>query len=76
VEFEVTFQSGNTVSTIISASQKDLVDAFDPGLRLAEVQCYSPLAVFNTTGTVSKNAKIPSGPKRGDYSLDIKIDPL
>lgn len=76
VEFEVTFQSGNTISTIISANQKDLVDAFDPGLQLAEVQCYSPLAVFNTTGTVSKKAKIPSGPKRGDYSLDIKIDPL
>lgn len=76
VEFEVTFQSGNTISTIISANQKDLVDAFDPGLQLAEIQCYSPLAVFNTTGTVSKKAKIPSGPKRGDYSLDIKIDPL
>ena len=76
VEFEVTFQSGNTVSAIISANQKDLVDAFDPGLQLAEVQCYSPLAVFKTTGTVSKKTKIPSGPKRGDYSLDIKIDPL
>ena len=76
VEFEVTFQSGNTISTIISANQKDLVDAFDPDLQLAEIQCYSPLAVFNTTGTVSKKTKIPSGPKRGDYSLDIKIDPL
>ncbi|MBW1768380.1 MAG: hypothetical protein JRJ02_11035 [Deltaproteobacteria bacterium] len=76
VEFDVTFQSGNTISTIISANEKDLVDAFESGLQLTEIQCYSSLAVFNTTGTVSKKDKIPSGPKRGDYTLDIKIDPL
>lgn len=74
VEFEVTFQLGNKISTIIPAHQKDLADAFKPGLRLSEIQCFSSLAVFNGRGTVSGLKRITSGPRRGDYSLDITID--
>ncbi len=73
-EFEVSFQSGNKISTIIAAQQKDLVDAFEPGLRLSDIQCFSPIAVFNGKGIVSGLNKISSGPKRGDYSLDITIE--
>jgi tetratricopeptide (TPR) repeat protein len=73
-EFEVRFQSGNKISTIIAAQQKDLVDAFEPGLRLSDIQCFSPLAVFNGKGVVSGLNKISSGPRRGDYSLDITIE--
>jgi len=73
-EFEVTFQLGNKISTIIPARQKDLADAFKPGLRLSEIQCFSSLAVFNGRGTVSGLKRITSGPRRGDYSLDITID--
>jgi len=74
VEFEVTFQTGNKVSTIIPAQQKGLTDAFKPGLRLSVIQCFSPLAVFNGRGIVSGLNRITSGPRRGDYSLDITID--
>lgn len=74
VEFEVSFQSGNKISTIISAQQKDLVDAFEPELRLADIQCFSSIAVFNGKGIVSGLNKISSGPRRGDYSLDITIE--
>jgi len=74
VEFEVNFQSGNKISTIISAQQKDLVDAFKPGLRLSDIECFSPLAVFNGKGIISGVNKISSGPRRGDYSLDITIE--
>jgi len=74
LEFEVTFQSGNTVSVIIPASHKDLVDAFEPGLRLAKVQCYSHIAVFNGSATVSEKVRITSGPREGDYSVDLTID--
>ncbi len=73
-EFEVSFQSGNKVSTIIAAQQKDLVDAFEPGLRLSDIQCFSSIAVFNGKGVVSGLSKISSGPRRGDYSLDITIE--
>jgi hypothetical protein len=74
VEFEVTFQLGNKISTIIPAQQEDLADAFKPGLRLSEIQCFSSLAVFNGRGIVSGLKRITSGPRRGDYSLDITID--
>ena len=74
VEFEVTFQLGNKISIIIPAQQKDLVDAFKTGLRLSEMQCFSPLAIFNARGIVSGLRIITSGPRRGDHALDITID--
>jgi len=74
VEFEVTFQSGNTVSVIIPADEKQLLEAFEPGLRLPNMQCYSLIAVFNGSGVVSGKSEITSGPKKGNYTLDITID--
>jgi tetratricopeptide (TPR) repeat protein len=74
VEFEVTFQLGNKISIIIPAQQKDLADAFKTGLRLSEMQCFSPLAIFNARGTVSGLKIITSGPRRGGHALDITID--
>jgi tetratricopeptide (TPR) repeat protein len=74
VEFEVSFQSGNMISATIPAQQKNLADAFKVGLKLPVIRCFSPLAVFNGRGTVSGLKRIPSGPRQGDYSLDITID--
>lgn len=74
LEFEVTFQSGNTISFIIPADEKDLAEAFRPELRLEEIECYSQIAVFNSSGIVAGNTKITSGSREGDYSLDITID--
>jgi tetratricopeptide (TPR) repeat protein len=72
-EFEVSFQSGNRISTIIAAQQKDVADAFKPGLQLPDIECFSPIAVFKGRGVVSGMKKISSGRRRGDYSLDISI---
>ena len=74
VEFDVSFQSGNIISVIVSAKQKDLADNFSLGIRLPDIQFYSPIAIFRGSGIVSGKTKIRSGPKRGDYMLDIKID--
>jgi len=74
VEFDVSFQSGNIISVIVSARQKDLADTFSLGIRLLDIQFYSPIAIFRGSGIVSGKTKIKSGPKRGDYMLDIKID--
>jgi len=74
VEFDVSFQSGNIISVIVSAKQKDLADNFSLGIRLPDIQFYSPIAIFRGSGIVSGKTKIKSGPKRGDYMLDIKID--
>lgn len=74
VDLQVSFQSGNTISVVIPARHKDLIDAFQPGLQLPDLQCYSLIAVFNGNGMVSGKTLITSGPRQGDYTLDIRID--
>lgn len=73
VEFEVSFQSGNTISIIVPSNKTQLLEAFRPGVKLPEMQCYSLIAVFNGTGIVSGKSQITSGPKKGDFTLDITI---
>lgn len=74
VEFQVTSQSGNTISVNIPGEQRDLLEAFRPGLRLPELQCYSPIAVFKGRGVVIKKRKVWNGRNQGNYLLDITID--
>jgi tetratricopeptide (TPR) repeat protein len=73
VELEVSFQTGNLISILVSSKDKGLIDNLKVGFRLNNVQFYSPVAIFQGVGIVNAKTKIHSGPKRGDYSLDIKI---
>ena len=73
VEFEVSFQSGNTISIVLPSDKPHLLEAFRPGLKLQDMQCYSLIAVFNGTGVISGRSQITSGPKKGDFALDITI---
>jgi len=73
LEFDVNFQSGNTLSLIISSRDKSLIENLDVGSKLNNVQFFSPIAIFEGTGIIAEKAQIGTGPKRGDYSLDIKI---
>jgi hypothetical protein len=74
MDFDVHFQSANTVTVLIPSAQKSLADNLVPGTRLNDIQCYSPITVFRSTGTISGTAKIKQGPRQGDYTLDITID--
>lgn len=73
-ELDVTFQSGNVISLIISAKDEDLVDSFMPGIRLRGVHYCSSICVFRANGIVSEWTRIKTGPRRGDYVLSITID--
>jgi len=73
VEMEVSFQSGNMISLIVSSKDRELIESLKVGFRLNDVQFFSPIAIFQGSGIVMAKTKINSGPKRGDYSLDIKI---
>ncbi len=73
VEFDVNFQSGNAISIIIASKEKDLLVVFENGTDLGSVQCFSSMGVFNGRGVVSGKALISSGPKKGDYAVDITI---
>jgi len=73
VEYDVSFQSGNMISLIISNKDKDWVDGISVGHKLENIQFYSPIAMFTGSGLVSSKTEIKSGPKKGDHCLDIKI---
>lgn len=73
VELDVNYQNGNTVSFIVSSKDHALIDYLDIGLKLEDIQFYSPIAIFKGAGVICGKTQIGGGPKKGDYSLDIKI---
>ena len=76
VELDVSFQSGNVISLIVSSKDEHMIENLKVGVRLDDVHFYSPVAIFRGSGVVSAKTQIKSGPKKGDYSLDIKIESL
>lgn len=74
MEFDVSFQTGNTISIMIPGDQKDIIEVLKPGTRLPDMQCYSLLAVFNGSGTVCGLNRVTSGPKKGSYTIDVTIN--
>ncbi|MCD4715229.1 MAG: hypothetical protein K8R45_00645 [Desulfobacterales bacterium] len=74
VEFDVTFQSGNSVSVIIPARRKDLLASVKTGMALSDIQCFSPIGFFRANGVLFGKTEIKDGPKQGDYLLEIAIN--
>jgi tetratricopeptide (TPR) repeat protein len=73
VEFDVNFQSGGMLSLIISKNDKALIEELKDGDRLDDIQFYSPIAMFKGTAVVANKTRINTGPKQGDFCLDLKI---
>ena len=73
VELDVNYQHGKFINLIISKKEKGLVESINSGDLIDGVIFYSPVAIFSGTGYVSVKKEISAGPKRGDFSLDIKI---
>lgn len=73
MDFDVTYQLGNAITILIRSIEKDLLDVLKPGARLSQIKCYSPISIFNANAIVTIKKRIPSGPKKGDYSVALKI---
>ncbi len=73
LELNVSFQSGDVISLLIPGRDNDIIEYLKPDMTLENVQFYSPMAIFNGIGRVSSKTKIESGPRRGDYNVDIKV---
>ena len=73
VELDINFQSGNLLSIIVSKKDANIIEHLNEGEKLNDLQFFSPIAIFNGTGEVSAKSQIKTGPKQGDYCLDIKI---
>lgn len=74
IELDVQLQSGNMVSMFIESKEKSLLDNLNVGFRLRNIQFNSTVAIFRGQGVISAKAMIDSGPKQGEYHLDIKIE--
>jgi hypothetical protein len=79
VELDVNFQKGNVVSMIVSSREavvdkKDLIASLEVGQRIGELECSSAFAVFMASGVVTEIARIESGPNRGDFRLEMRIE--
>lgn len=74
IELDVQLQARNTVSLFIESKEKSLLDNLNVGFRLRNVQFNSTVAIFRGEGIISAKALIGSGPKQGEYHLDIKIE--
>lgn len=73
IEFDVNFQSGNVLSLIVPRRDRGLLEGLKEGDVLEDVQFYSPIAFFTGTAVVKVKTQIESGPKQGDFCLDLKI---
>ncbi len=73
VEIDVSFQSGNIINFLISKTETTLLENLKPGTHFDEVQFYSPIAMFKGACIVTGMTNIESGPKQGEYNVEIKI---
>ena len=73
-DLDITSQFENNYSFIIRSRQKYLIKALVPGTRLSRIQCYSSGSVYNASGFVSKSERISSGPRCGDFAVELTIE--
>jgi tetratricopeptide (TPR) repeat protein len=73
VELEISFHSGTELTVIIPEKEKEMADILKPGYDLKDVQFYTPFAMLAGDCQVESNTKIGTGPKRGDFSLDLRV---
>ena len=73
IRLDVSSQKGNVISVIISKTNQILIDHLKVGLRLNDVEFYSPAVTFKDSCVVSAISRIKLGPKKGDYTLVFKI---
>ena len=73
VELEISFQAGKYLKILVPKKDRQLIESLKVGDQLVGMVFYSPMAIFSGTGYISSKVMINAGPKRGDYSLEIKI---
>jgi hypothetical protein len=73
-DFDVVFQSDHFISIMIASHRMTILNHFQLGLRLNHMEVYSPMAVLICSGLVLGKTKITSGPRRGEYVVDLAIE--
>jgi len=73
VVFDVAYQKGNLISVIIPGGDRALAENFKAGVRINDVQFYSPMVVFRSACLVTAVNPILTGPQKGGYALVMQV---
>jgi len=70
---DVSFQTGNVITLFVASHKEELLGNFKVGNKLKNLQFNTTIAIFKGNGIVAEKIEIDSGPRQGDYRLDIKV---
>ena len=70
---DVSFQTGNVITLFVAGHKEELLGNFKVGNKLKNLQFNTTIAIFKGNGIVAEKIEIDSGPRQGDYRLDIKV---
>lgn len=73
VVLDVSYQRGHLISMIIPKKDQTLVDKFKNGLKIDDVQLFSPAVVFRSACLVSAVNQIMTGPQKEGYALVMQV---
>jgi tetratricopeptide (TPR) repeat protein len=73
-KLSVNLQTGSVVNLIVPAAERSVMGILKKGARIEGVKLNSPIAVNTGNCIVVSVARIDMGPKKGDYSVDLKIE--
>lgn len=72
-ELDVSFQRNNIINVIVPGANKALVDYMKVGSELKNIQFFSYNIIFMGSCFISEKNQINFGPKKGNYSVIMKI---
>ena len=70
---DVSFQTGNVVSLFLESHKEELLENFEVGKMLSNVQFHSTIVIFKGNGVVTERVKMTSGSRQGDYRIDVHV---
>lgn len=73
VDYDVSFQSGNVISILISEVDAEVLKTLQLGEILANVELTAAVAIFKGSAKVMAKNRIKVGPRSGYFNVDLKI---
>jgi len=70
---DVRFQIGNVITLFIEEHKEELLESFEVGKSIDNLQFNTTIAVFKGKGVVVEKIRMDSGSRQGDYRVDIQV---
>lgn len=73
VDYDVSFQSGNVISILVSEQDAEVLNILQLGEILSNVELTAAVAIFKGSAKVMAKNRIKVGPRSGFFNVDLKI---